>query len=94
VPLSAGTRSGLNSSSLWEKEESITGERFIPHVAEPSFGADRLTYLTLECSYKREGRSHCPFTARSIAPVKVWRLSLVNRRHQREGSGDIRRYTR
>jgi glycyl-tRNA synthetase len=62
-----------------EKEESITGERFIPHVAEPSFGADRLTYLTLECAYKEKDDRTVLSLPRSIAPVKICVFPLVNK---------------
>lgn len=62
-----------------EKEEAQSGERFIPHVAEPSFGADRLTYLALECAYtEREDRVVLKLPP-SIAPVSVSVFPLVNR---------------
>lgn len=62
-----------------EKEEAITGERFIPHVAEPSFGADRLTYLALECAYKEKEDRTILSLPRSVAPVKVCVFPLVNK---------------
>ncbi|MDI9644032.1 MAG: glycine--tRNA ligase [Candidatus Verstraetearchaeota archaeon] len=62
-----------------EKEETLSGERFVPHVAEPSFGADRLTYLALECAYtEREDRVVLKLPP-SIAPVQVSVFPLVNR---------------
>lgn len=40
-----------------EKKVKETGKRFIPHVVEPSFGAERLLYAVLEKAYTvKEGR--------------------------------------
>jgi glycyl-tRNA synthetase len=40
-----------------EKKIKETGKRFIPHVVEPSFGAERLLYAVLEKAYSiKEGR--------------------------------------
>ncbi|MBC7126718.1 MAG: glycine--tRNA ligase [Candidatus Methanosuratincola petrocarbonis] len=76
---------------FYEKEESQTGERFIPHVAEPSFGADRLTYLALECAYsEREDRVVLRLPP-SIAPVTVSVFPLVNRDGLREKAYGIYR---
>lgn len=72
-----------------EKEETVSGERFIPHVAEPSFGADRLTYLSLECAFfEREGRTILRIP-RSIAPIKVSVFPLVNKDGLREKAEEI-----
>jgi glycyl-tRNA synthetase len=62
-----------------EEEQSIAGKRFVPHVAEPSFGADRLTYLAMECAYtEKEGRVVLSLP-RSVAPVHVSVFPLVNK---------------
>ena len=34
-----------------EEESKVSGEKFIPHVVEPSFGLDRIIYAILEHSY-------------------------------------------
>jgi len=48
-----------------------TGRRFIPHVAEPSFGLDRLTYTVLEYAYSEvEGRVVLRIP-RDLAPIQV-----------------------
>ncbi len=64
---------------FFEKEVMQSGERFIPHVAEPSFGADRLTYLALECAYLERGERVVLQLPPSIAPVSISVFPLVNR---------------
>jgi glycyl-tRNA synthetase len=49
----------------------VRGTRFIPHVVEPSFGSDRLFYVTLEYAYNvKDDRVVLSFP-RSIAPIQV-----------------------
>lgn len=65
--------------ALTREEATLLGCRFIPHVAEPSFGAERLVYATLEYSYsEKEGRVILKIP-RDIAPVKAVILPLVNK---------------
>ncbi len=40
-----------------ETEEKLTGERFVPHVIEPSYGIDRILYMILEHSYSEGKKS-------------------------------------
>ncbi|HDI74555.1 MAG: glycine--tRNA ligase [Thermoprotei archaeon] len=54
-------------------------ERFIPHVSEPSFGAERLLYATLEYAYREEDGRIVLSLPRDIAPIKVAVLPLVKR---------------
>ncbi|MDH5438167.1 MAG: glycine--tRNA ligase [Candidatus Bathyarchaeota archaeon] len=55
------------------------GKRFIPHVVEPSFGSDRLFYVTLEYAYKRkEGRTLLSLP-RDLAPVGASVFPLVSK---------------
>ncbi len=63
------------------EEESIGGERFIPHVVEPSFGIDRLVYAVLEHSYyEREESGYKVLRLNPrIAPVKAGVFPLVNK---------------
>ncbi len=59
-------------------EEKVAGKRFIPHVVEPSFGAERLVYVALEYAYrKREGRTVLSLP-RDIAPFQVAVFPLVS----------------
>jgi glycyl-tRNA synthetase len=55
------------------------GRHFIPHVVEPSFGSDRLLYVTLEYAYQvKEDRVVLAFP-RDIAPIQVGVYPLVSK---------------
>jgi glycyl-tRNA synthetase len=55
------------------------GRRFIPHVVEPSFGSDRLVYVTLEYVYRvKDDRVVLSFP-RDIAPIQVGVYPLVSK---------------
>ncbi len=66
-----------------EVEEEITGEKIIPHVIEPSFGLDRITYAVLEHSYDKDivdGEERRVLRLkRWIAPIQVAVLPLLSR---------------
>ncbi len=54
-----------------EVELRVTGEKFTPHVIEPSFGIDRILYAVLECALsEREGKRVLRLRP-AIAPVKA-----------------------
>ena len=60
-------------------KRKIKGRRFIPFVAEPSFGAERLVYAVMEHAYKeREGRVILSLPP-DIAPIEAVVLPLVSR---------------
>ena len=65
-----------------EKEEKTTGEKFVPHVIEPSFGIDRILYFLLEHNYKEGKKNEEEYTILSftpqIAPIKVGVFPLIN----------------
>lgn len=55
------------------------GRRFIPHVIEPSFGSDRLFYITMEYAYRvKEGRVLMSFPP-SIAPIQIGIYPLMSK---------------
>jgi len=55
------------------------GRRFIPYVVEPSFGSDRLVYVTLEYAYRvKDDRAILSFP-RDIAPIQVSVYPLVSK---------------
>jgi glycyl-tRNA synthetase len=55
------------------------GKHFIPHVVEPSFGSDRLVYITLEYAFQtKEDRALLSFP-RDLAPIEVGVFPLVSR---------------
>jgi len=65
-----------------EVEEKQAGEKFVPHVIEPSYGIDRILYAILEHNYKITTKNNetyqlltLPF---SIAPVKTGIFPLIN----------------
>ncbi len=61
------------------EEETIGGERFIPHVIEPSFGIDRLLYAILEHSYyerEESGYKVLKLPPR-LAPIKIGVFPLM-----------------
>jgi glycyl-tRNA synthetase len=54
-------------------------EKFIPHVVEPSFGLDRILYVTLESAVvAEEGRVYLKLPP-DIAPINVCVLPIVKR---------------
>ena len=60
-------------------EENIWIEKFIPHVAEPSFGAERLLYVVLEYAYSEDGNRIVFRVPKQLAPIKVGIATLVDR---------------
>ncbi|MBM5805986.1 MAG: glycine--tRNA ligase [Candidatus Verstraetearchaeota archaeon] len=77
-----------------EEEQTIAGRRFVPHVAEPSFGADRLTYLAMECAYTEKEKRIVLRLPRSVAPVQVSVFPLVNKDGIRENALEIQNLIR
>jgi len=62
-----------------EREEKITGKKYVPHVVEPSFGTDRVVYVAFEYAYReKEGRTILSFP-RDIAPVQAAVFPLVEK---------------
>jgi glycyl-tRNA synthetase len=60
-----------------EVEEKVSGEKYVPHVVEPSFGVERLLYVALEYAYReREGRVILSLP-RDIAPMHAVVLPLL-----------------
>ncbi len=66
-----------------EVEEEIHGEKIVPHVIEPSFGLDRITYTVLEHSFDKdviEGEERRVLRLkRWIAPIPIAVLPLLSR---------------
>jgi len=75
----AGTKLNSKYVTVDIEKEKITGKRYIPHVVEPSFGAERLTYVTLEHSLrKKDGRTILSIPI-DIAPIQVAIFPLVSK---------------
>ena len=66
-----------------EVEEEVHGERIIPHVIEPSFGLDRITYSILEHAFDKDivdGEERRVLRLkRWMAPVQVAVLPLLSK---------------
>lgn len=64
-------------------EEELHGERVVPHVIEPSFGLDRITYTILEHSFEKDivdGEERKVLRLkRWLAPVQVAVLPLLSK---------------
>jgi glycyl-tRNA synthetase len=58
-----------------EVEEKTMGDKFVPHVIEPSYGIDRILYFLLEHNYKELKKNDEEYTVLTlkpqIAPIKV-----------------------
>ena len=65
------------------------GKRFIPHVVEPSFGADRILYATMEHAYARREDRLVLQLPRNIAPIDVIVLPLMPRDGLREKASEV-----
>jgi glycyl-tRNA synthetase len=64
---------------ITRKKVKEKGKRFIPHVVEPSFGSDRLFYVTLEYAYKtKDGRTLLSLP-RDLVPIQVGVFPLVSK---------------
>ncbi len=55
------------------------GRRFVPHVIEPSFGSDRLTYVVLEYAYSIKNGRVVMRIPRDLAPIQIAVLPLVSK---------------
>ncbi|MEM0066094.1 MAG: glycine--tRNA ligase [Sulfolobales archaeon] len=75
----AGVRVPRTAISIVKETEKVAGTRIIPHVAEPSFGAERLVLLVLDKAYTEEEGRIVLKIPRKIAPVKVAVFPLLER---------------
>jgi glycyl-tRNA synthetase len=71
-----------NCYEVVESEEKIMGEKFVPHVIEPSYGIDRIIYFLLEHNFKELKKNEEEYTILTfkpqIAPIKVGVFPLIN----------------
>ena len=82
-----------HSGEKLEYVDSATGDRYVPHVIEPSAGADRATLAFMVDAYDEEeveGRERVVLRLHPrLAPVKVAVLPLVNKDGQPEIAREI-----
>ncbi len=74
-----GYKIGGDAVQIVEVEEKITGKHFIPHVVEPSFGAERLLYVTLEYAYHVRNDRVVLRLPRDLAPIQVAVFPLLSK---------------
>ncbi len=60
-----------------EVREVVRGRRFIPHVVEPSFGAERLLLVVLDRAYSEEGGRVVLKLPPKLAPYKLAVFPLI-----------------
>ena len=60
-------------------EEEITGEKIVPHVIEPSFGIDRITYAVLLHSFTESDKKDYFKFAKTVAPVQIGVYPLADK---------------
>jgi glycyl-tRNA synthetase len=64
-----------------EVKEKQSGEKFVPHVIEPSFGIDRILYFLLEHNYTEAKKKDEEYTILKlspwVAPIKVGVFPLI-----------------
>ena len=71
-----------NCYKIVETKEKQIGEKFVPHVIEPSYGIDRILYCILEQNYaevkKKDEEYRLLKLKPQIAPIKVGVFPLVS----------------
>ncbi|WP_291766663.1 glycine--tRNA ligase [Caldivirga sp. UBA161] len=82
----------VTKDMVFIKTESrkVNTENFIPHVIEPSFGIDRILYVTLENAYTLIDGKIVLKLPRDIAPITVAVLPIVSRGELIKVARDIR----
>jgi len=58
-----------NCYKIIEKKEKQIGEKFVPHVIEPSFGIDRILYCILEQNYSETKKKDEEYRILKLNPV-------------------------
>ncbi len=63
----------IPKEAVWVEKvsEKVAGKRFIPHVVEPSFGAERLVFVALDRAFTVDGERIYLRLPPRIAPIKV-----------------------
>ena len=74
-----------------QERVKLSGEKFVPHVIEPSFGIDRITYALLEQNLKEEEGYTRLTVPPTVAPIKVGVFPLMARDGLDKKSREIHR---
>jgi glycyl-tRNA synthetase len=82
-----------NCYEVVETQEKIMGEKFVPHVIEPSYGIDRILYFILEHNYKELKKNEEEYTVLTLqpqmAPLTVGVFPLTGDEHLVKFAQDI-----
>ncbi len=62
---------------LTTRTEKVSGQKFVPHVIEPSYGVDRILYSVLEHAYSRKDDYVTLSLKGLVAPIKVGVFPLM-----------------
>ena len=65
--------------TAFKETEKNGGKRFLPHVVEPSFGLDRLVFVTLEYAYTKKKKRTLLSLPRELAPIQISVFPLVSK---------------
>ena len=71
------------------EKRRVEVEHYVPHVVEPSFGIDRIVYVTLEYAVRVENGRRFLALPPEIAPIKVAVLPIVRKNVYVEIARDI-----
>ncbi len=92
------TQHAKHSGQKLDYNDTVTGQRYVPHVIEPAAGADRATLAFLVDAYDEdeiEGETRTVLRLHpQLAPVKVAVLPLVRKDGQPELAGTVYRELR
>ncbi len=73
-----------NCYDIMETQEKMMGDKFVPHVIEPSYGIDRIIYFILEHNYveiKKKGEEYRILKlSPQMAPIKTGVFPLINKK--------------
>jgi len=72
-----------------ERHVRETGKRVVPHVVEPSFGAERIAYATLEHAYTRVSDRVVLRLPIDLAPVQMMVFPLMTKDGLAEVASDV-----
>ncbi|MBA2858988.1 glycyl-tRNA synthetase [Methanococcus maripaludis] len=68
----------------------VKGEKIIPHVIEPSYGIDRITYCVMEHAFKEDEDRTVMGFSNAVSPIKVGVFPLVNKEGMPEIAMDLK----
>ncbi len=80
---------GKEFFSVAEVEEKVKGDKFVPHVIEPSLGLDRIFYSALEHSFTSAGGYTVLRLPGPVAPIKAGVFPMTSEQGLRDAAASI-----